>query len=167
MYTFNDLAYNLEQGLVTDIIILDFAKAFDTVSHRKLLIKLKSYGIGTQLIRWIENFLIGRTQTVIVNGAASTRCDVLSGVPQGSVLGPLLFLLYVNDLPESIKSECRLFADDTLLYNTRENKQVLQRDLDMLGSWSRRWQLSFNIDKCSVLSVKDCVSRPDYYLDGW
>ena len=166
MYTFNDLAYNLEQGLVTDIIILDFAKAFDTVSHRKLLIKLKSYGIGTQLIRWIENFLIGRTQTVIVNGAASTRCDVLSGVPQGSVLGPLLFLLYVNDLPESIKSECLLFADDTLLYNTRENKQVLQRDLDMLGSWSRRWQLSFNIDKCSVLSVKDGVSRPDYYLDG-
>ena len=110
--------------------------------------------------------MIGRTQTVIVNGAASTRCDVLSGVPQGSVLGPLLFLLYVNDLPESIKSECRLFADDTLLYNTRENKQVLQRDLDMLGSWSRRWQLSFNIDKCSVLSVKDGVSRPDYYLDG-
>ena len=75
--------------------------------------------------------------------------------------------MYVNDLPESITSECLLFEDDTLLYNnTRENKQVLQRDLDMLGSWSRRWQLSFNIDKCSVLSVKDCVSRPDYYPDG-
>ena len=84
----------------------------------------------------------------------------------GSVLGPILFLLNVNDLPESITSECRLFADDTLLHIARENKQVLQRDLDTLGSWSRRWQLSFNIDKCSVLSVKDCVSRPDYYLDG-
>ena len=92
MYTFNDLAYNQEQGLVTDIIILDFAKAFDTVSHRKLLIKSKSHGIGTQLIRWIENLLIGRTQTVIVNGAASTRCDVLSGVPQDLVLGPPSFL---------------------------------------------------------------------------
>ena len=77
--------------------------------------------------------IIERTQTVVVSGPASTRCDVLSGVPQGSVLGPLLFLLYVNDLPESITSECCLFADDTLLYNTRENKQVLQRDLEMLG----------------------------------
>ena len=90
---------------------------------------------------------------------------MLSGVPQGLVLGLHLFLLYVNDLPESITSECCLFADDTLFYNTRENKQVLQRDLDTLGSWSRRWQLSFNIDKCSVLLIKDCAFRPEYYLD--
>ena len=86
MYTFNGLAYTLEQGLITDIIILDFAKAFDTVSHRKLLIKLKNYGIGTQLIRGIENFLIGRTRAVIVNGTLSTHCNALSGMPQDLVL---------------------------------------------------------------------------------
>jgi len=91
--------------------------------------------------------------------------NVLSGVPQGSVLGPLLFLLYINDLPSRLQSECRLFADDALVFNTRNNQSVLQNDLGALEHWSHTWQLSFNPSKCSVLSVGEKDSKQSYYLN--
>ena len=90
----------LDEGIPIDVVCLDFAKAFDSVPHRRLLIKLESYDIQGNLLNWIEDFLIGRRQRVVVNGAPSSWAPVNSGIPQGSVLGPLLFICYVNDMPE-------------------------------------------------------------------
>ena len=104
---------------------------------------------------WIKClFLKGRSQIVHLDGVFSSPCDVLSGVPQGSVLGPRLFLLYINDLPQNLSSDCRLFADDILLYNIRENHKILQNDLNELEEWGKLWQLAFNNSKCSVLSLR-------------
>ena len=164
VYVFNDLAYNREKGTITDVIILDFTKAFDTVNHRKLLFKINKLGINLQVINWIDSFLHDRRQIVVVDGKESAPCLILSGVPQGSVLGPLLFLMYVNDLPSSVKSECRLFADDALIYNCRNEKATLQEDLDKLASWSQIWQLSFNPSKCSVLTIGG--SEQVYHLNN-
>lgn len=166
VYTVNDLAYNRERGAITDVIILDFSKAFDTVSHQKLLYKLSSFGLNDKLVDWLKGFLQNRGQVVKVEAAVSSRCCVSSGVPQGSVLGPLLFLIFVNDLTDQISSECRLFADDALLYNTRDKAHILQEDLNTLEVWSRAWQLSFNIAKCSVLSIKDSKLEQIYYLNN-
>jgi len=166
VFTFNDLATNKENGEITDVIILDFSKAFDSVNHRKLLFKLERYGISHKIVKWVKNFLYNRKQLVVVDGVSSDCCEVLSGVPQGSVLGPLLFLLYVNDLPLTVSSECRLFADDALLYNTRKRNNVLQEDLNKLYIWSQKWQMTFNPSKCSVLSIGDKNSTQEFYLDA-
>ena len=155
---------NLDRKAVTDVVILDFSKAFETVNHRKLLLKLNHCGINIKLIQWIQDFLTGRGQFVSVDGAKSPLCKIWSGVPQGSVLGPLLFLLYVNDLPDLIDSECRLFADDTLLFNSRTNMAVLQKDLMTLQKYANDWQLSFNVTKCAVLSIGEKKSEIDYFL---
>ena len=114
--TADDLARNVEGGVQTDIAISDFSKAFDTVPHRKLLHKLKSYGIRGQLHKWISSFLCNRFMKVVVDGEVSSETEVVSGVPQGTVLGPLLFLVHINDLPDHVTSNVRLFADDCLLY---------------------------------------------------
>ena len=166
VYTVNELAVNKENGLVTDVLILDFAKAFDSVNHRKLLFKLEKVGIHPTYIAWIRQFLSHRKQLVIVDGVASQTCSVLSGVPQGSVLGPLLFILYINDLPQNIMSQCRLFADDALLFNTRDKCDTLAKDLKTLEAWSRTWQLSFNTAKCAVLSIGEKDSKQVYFLNG-
>ena len=163
VHTINELALNLDRKVVTDVVILDFSKAFDTVNHRKLLLKLNHYGINKKLIQWIQDFLTGRGQFVSVDGAKSPLCKIWLGVPQGSVLGPLLFLLYVNDLPDLIDSECRLFADDTLLFNSRTNMAVLQKDLMTLQKYANDWQLSFNVTKCAVLTIGEKKSEIDYF----
>jgi len=93
-------------------------------------------------------------------------CETLSGVPQGSVLGPLLFLLFINDLPTHINSECRLFADDALVYSTKKSLAILQQDLVKLAEWSNLWQLKFNPSKCSVLSIGELNSKQPFYLDN-
>ena len=108
------------------------------------------------VINWIQSFLIGRTQTVVLGGESSEEVKVTSGVPQGSVLGPLLFLLYINDLPENIQSQVRLFADDTAVYLTVTNmqdSQVLQSDLESLQHWERTWDKEFNPGKCQVIHI--------------
>ena len=97
----------------TNIIYLDYRKAFDTVPHRRLLEKLKNFGLSEKLIQWLDNFLTSRTMNVVLRGTFSHILEVLSGVPQGSVLGPLLFLLFVNELPSWIMSDMKMFADDT------------------------------------------------------
>ena len=96
--------------------ILDFTKAFDKVPHKRLIHKLNYYGITGSIATWIETFLTGRTQQVVVNGPTSSSTIVTSGVPQGTVLGPLLFLLYINDPPDNLSTSVRLFADDCILY---------------------------------------------------
>ena len=118
------------------MVLLDFSKAFDKVPHQRLLHKTKYYGVNTDVLNWIRDFLSGRQQKVFVDGATSTSAPVLSGVPQGSVLGPLLFLVYINDLPEYIKSSSvRLFTDDGVVYRKIQNDddaKLLQEDLARL-----------------------------------
>ena len=133
-------------GEQVDIVLLDFSKAFDKAPHRRLLHKLNYYGVRGHTINWIESFLSYRT-LVIIEGKTSTTTDVLSGVPQGTVLGPLLFLTFINDIPDCTRSDIRLFADDSLLYRrirSRQDTTILQEDLAALEKWERDWQMSFN-----------------------
>ena len=106
----------IDDGTNIDVIYLDFQKAFDKVPHQRLMSKLKAYGIRGKVFDWIENFLSSRKQRVAVHGSYSNWTDVISGVPEGSVLGPTLFIIYVNDLPGYIQSFLGLFADDTKIY---------------------------------------------------
>ena len=139
-----------------DISVLDFSKAFDTVPHDGLLSKLKHYGIDEKIWLWIYNFLKNRKQSVVVDGKQSSFIDVVSGVPQCTVLGPLLFLLHINDLPSVVYSKVRLFADDCLIYRNIKNKEdqfSLQRDLNLLENWGNKWGMHFNAAKCNIMRV--------------
>ena len=155
--TYHDIVRQLDQRDIkqVDTIVLDFAKAFDKVPHKRLTLKLRYYGISGPLLHWITVFLTNRTQRVLLDGSSSDTIPVSSGVPQGTVLGPLLFLLYINDLPLSTpNSTTRLFADDSLLYRavkTRDDCRLLQQDLDALQQWERAWQMNFRPDKCKTL----------------
>ena len=146
----NDFAKNLNYSQQLDTILLDFSKAFDKVNHHKLLIKMDHYGIRGKLLDWMKDFLSERTQQMVVNGESSTKEKVTSGVPQGTVLGPLLFLIYINDLSDRVKSQIWLFADDSYLYRTINNPQdtvQLQQDLDELTKWENEWSMEFHPDK--------------------
>ena len=152
-----------------DIAVLDFSKAFDTVPHNRLLTKLKHYVIAGNTLSWIRAFLTNRTQRVLVEGCGSRLVSVRSGVPQGTVLDPLLFWAFINYLPHHVQSQIRLFADDCLLYRPIcdvSDSVVLQRDLSSLESWSETWGLRFNAHKCDIRSTGK-ESRPYFYqLDG-
>ena len=152
----NDWSKTINDGDRVDIAILDFSKAFDSVPHERLKSKLHQYGIRGNTLMWISAFLGFRRQRVLLNGATSDWCDVRSGVPQGTVLGPLLFLLYINDIGNDITSTIRLFADDCVLYRTIKSDQdsaILQTDLKRLVEWSDEWQMSFNIKKCYMMHM--------------
>ncbi len=154
--TVEDIAKHLDKKEQVDMLILDFSKAFDVVPHRRLLRKLEHYGIKGKLLAWIEAWLTQRHQCVAVEGETSCKSRVKSGVPQGTVLGPLMFLLYINDIGDNILSKLRLFADDSLLYLGIENRQdslQLQEDLDKLVAWADKWQMKFNATKCYVLRI--------------
>ena len=143
-------------------------KAFDKVPHQRLLKKLTGYGISQKTVKWIEDFLSNRCQRVIVKGRSSKTYPVISGIPQGSVLGPTLFVIYINDLPEITASQSPLFADDTKLYrqiNSNDDVKILQNDLDKLQIWSNTWLLKFHPKKCKVLSIKSSEKRK-YYMSG-
>jgi len=147
-----------------DIIYLDYAKAFDSVVHCKLLSKLDCYGVDGMLLAWISNFLIGRTQFVRIAGVCSTVCTVISGVPQGSVLGPVLFIVYVNDLCDLVPCgvTIKLFADDAKLYSVLSDSSTpdcLQSCLTAISDWSDHWQLKLSPTKCSVLHVSPLRMR--------
>ena len=139
---------------------MDFSKAFDKVDHNLLIYKLFNLGVNVSTVSWIKSFLQSRSQSVVVEGKQSSSVPVMSGVPQGSVLGPCLFLAYINDLPDSIKSRARLFADDTIVYMTissQSDAQTLQDDLLKLGlkleQWESDWSMEFNPDECEVIRV--------------
>ena len=149
-----DVTKWVDEGSPVDIIYLDFTKTFDKVPHQRLLLKLKAHGIGNGMINWIVKWLIDRKQRVIVDGEVSNWKSVLSEVPQGSVLGPILFLIYINDLDDDITSTVLKFADDTKVFRKIESdadRQQLQDDLNKLNEWSEKWQMLFNYGNCKCL----------------
>ncbi len=140
LVTLHDLAKNFDQSIQTDVAILDLSKAFDKVPHSKLLYKLQQYGITGNTYTWLKSFLTKRHMRVVIEGECSKKVTVDSGVPQGTVLGPLLFLCHINDLPDCVKSQVRLFADDCLLYRqirTQKDHYILQQDLEKLDQWAK------------------------------
>ena len=129
-------------------VFLDISKAFDKVWHEDLIFKLKQNGVGGNAINLLGNYLSSRKERVIINGKTSEYFPVESGVPQGSVLGPLLFLIYINDLEIGIKSKVNFFADDTMIYSVVHNPtltaSVLNHDLEIISQWAHQWKMSFN-----------------------
>jgi hypothetical protein len=146
----------IDNGGYLDVIYLDFAKAFDKVAHQRLISKMEGYGVNNEILKWTECFLTDRKQKVVINGEESSWADVLSGVPQGSVIGPLLFVIYINDLPEEVHTTVKIFADDTKLFTDISRDQMaqeLQNDIHRLDKWAEKWQLKFNADKCKVMHI--------------
>nr|VZI51988.1 unnamed protein product [Spirometra erinaceieuropaei] len=156
---------------VVPAIYVDFKKAFDSVPHQRLLYKLSRIGIRGNLLRWIQSFLIGRSQIVHVGDRQSAEVAVESGVPQGSVHGPTLFIIYVNDCVSELNCDVTMFADDVKLWSvirTELDEERLQADLPRLEKWSQDWLLWFIVTKCNVLRVgrTRSQSRWVYYLNG-
>lgn len=148
----------LDEGLAVDVVYLDFMKAFDRVPHKQLIEKISSYKVEGKVLRWLQNFLTGRRQRVLVNGEASAWKDMTSGVPQGSVLGPLLFVMFINNLPDAVKhdSQVFLYADDTRIFRKikeREDCDKLQEDLDELRKWTEKWLLHFHPEKSKYMRL--------------
>ena len=160
----------IDKGQQIDCVYLDFKKAFDTVPHNRLVAKLENVGIQGNVLGWVKDYLHERVQQVSVNGELSSKVNVRSGVPQGSVLGPLLFLLYINDLPYNITSETFLFADDTKVFrkiSSDNDQELLQQDLNRLCGWSKTWLLEFNASKCKTLTIgKQKYMNRTYHILG-
>ena len=168
----------IEEGDGIDVAYLDFRKAFDLVSHKHLIFKMSKYGINGPILDWVKDFLSDRTQRVVIRGTASTSLGVTSGVPQGSVLGPVLFLIFINDLPLKVLSPLSLFADDSKIFTRivdKENeakihensgKDVLQQDLYNVLEWAKKWKMEFNVDKCKILHIGNNNPKHKYNMDG-
>lgn len=159
-----DLTQLLDEGSPVDIVYLDFKKAFDSVPHKRLLTKLNAYDISGKVLKWIESFLSNRTQTVRVGNSKSGEASVLSGIPQGSILGPDLFTIFINDLPDCVLSHCKIFADDTKLHSSTANSELLKQDLMNLQVWTEKWQLYFNVDKCSIMHLGNSNTQRQYLM---
>jgi ribonucleases P/MRP protein subunit RPP40 len=152
----------LDEGGSVYVIYLDLAKAFDTVPHQKLLNKLSEYGVGGRILEWIRQFLTGSKQKVRVRQAVSAWSEMLSGVPQGSVLGPVLFVCYINDLPDIVNSFIHMYAYYTKLFrrvDNDEDREELLRDLDLVGGWADMWQLRFNVEKCKTMHLDGRIKQ--------
>lgn len=146
----HDFASTVNKGQQTDAIFMDFSKAFDRVSHVKLLHKLGAVFKNDKILAWIKAYLTNRHQFVTVNKTTSDIAAVNSGVPQGSVLGPLFFLLYINDIVTNLSVKIRLYADDCVLYNeitTEEDQLRLNRDFNKAVQWCKQWQMCINFEK--------------------
>ena len=166
--TIEDLAEVLDQRGQVDCIIMDFSKAFDTVPHQRLLKKLHHSGITGSLLSWMENFLTRRTQQVVLDGVTSDSVYVSSGVPQGTVLGPAMFLLYINDLPRKINSTVRLLADDCIMYKritTQADNNILQQDINTLCFWQNQWLMKFNTKKCFSMTITHKLTPTTFTYD--
>ena len=166
----------LDEGDCIDVAYLDFRKAFDLVSHEHLIYKLSKYGIKGKILNWIKDFLSNRKQRVVIRGTTSSWEDVTSGVPQGSVLGPILFLIFINDLPTELLSKLSLFADDSKLFSriitnkgvtnpgVIEGNRLLQEDLNKVVEWAGKWKMEFNVDKCKVMHLGHNNPRGTYSM---
>jgi hypothetical protein len=170
---FNDINNILDEKDDIDLVYFDLSKAFDSVPHLPAITKLKSFGINGNLLNWFENYLSNRKQRVVIDGQASGWLPVTSGVPQGSILGPLIFLLYINDLPENLNNQtlCGIFADDTKIgrrITTIEDNKQLQSDINALKKWGDSWGLKFNPSKCKHLkiSTNQTTENHEYTLNN-
>ena len=167
----------LDEGDGIDVAYLDFRKAFDLVSHQHLLYKMSKYGITNQTLNWVAAFLSQRSQRVVVRGSTSDQFAVTSGVPQGSVLGPILFLIFINDLPLNVISPLSLFADDSKVFsrivadkNIKKGNNVngnltLQNDLNTIEKWAKTWKMEFNIDKCKIMHLGNHNPKHTYSME--
>ena len=170
----NDILSKSQSGfdaypsLETRGVFLDICKAFDRVWHEGLLYKLKSYGISGPLLILIKSFLTNRFQRVVLNGQTSNWKNILAGVPQGSILGPLFFLNFINDIPEGIQSNIKIFADDTSIFSVMKDRisasVTLNEDLYLISKWAYSWKMSFNPDPSKqateiVFSKNDLISN--------
>ena len=165
----------LDEGRSFDVIYLDFAKAFDKVCHRRLMVKLKKYGIFGEVLRWIGDWLSGRRQRVKVEGEYSAWEDVISSVLQGSVLGGLLFIIFIDDIDETVEDEDPLqtalvkFADDTKVARIVENEEdvaKMQETISNLAKWAKKWAMLFNAKKCKIMHFGNRNPRANYLMDG-
>ena len=153
-----NMTCNLSNGTQIDAVFLDFTKAFDKAPHQRLPLKLEYYGIRITTLQWIGNFINSRKQCVIVENVSSNVVPVTSGVPQATVLGSLLFIIFINDLTESITLSVKLFAEDCLAYHTIHSSNdaiQLQEDLVQLGLWMNYWQMTLNPHKCSIMHISN------------
>ena len=173
--TLEEWTETLDDRACVDIAYLDFRKAFDLVSHKHLLLKLQKHGVDGHIKNWIKAFLENRKQKVVIRGHESEELDVLSGVPQGSVLGPLLFLIFINDLPKCTTCPVCLFADDSKIYckvprygssNNNGEQNILQNDLRELQKWAEKWKMSFNVNKCKIMHMGYGNDKHKYNLGG-
>jgi hypothetical protein len=155
----DEITIRLDKGEKVEVCYLDFQKAFDSVNHRMLLLKLESYGVSSQLVNWVKAFLENRTFHVVVEGESSRKGKACSGVPQGSVLGPLLFLVFINDLAGSLKCPCYMFADDVKIVGN-PTSDALRADLETIYHWTKVWKLPLNQRKCQRLIAKTTDSPP-------
>ena len=161
----------LDEGGNIDVLYCDFMKAFDKVPHKRLVHKVSKYGIKGDVLGWIDSFLSGRTQCVSINNVDSTTMPVTSGIPQGSVLGPLLFVIYINDLPDvvDVNTFIFLFADDTKAFRNIKcisDQVTMQKDIDNLTNWSNRWLLKFHPDKCVAMQLGPSCLTCSYTMEG-
>lgn len=164
---FEEWSKALDNHEKIDVIYLDFRKAFDTVPHQRLANKLFSYGIRGKVLEWIRHFLSDRKQRVVIDNQESNWADVMSGIPQGSVLGPTLFLVFINDLPDIVNNLMKIFADDTKIYSTVRSDEdciKLQEDLNNLLDWSNTWDLKFNSGKCKSMHIGRNNENHKYHM---
>jgi len=166
---FEEMYKKMDEGKAVDIVYLDFAKAFDKVPHKRLGKKLEASGIGGNLLKWLKQWLSDRRQKVGIRGKYSKWSRVGSGVPQGSVLGPLLFVVFINDIDSGIVSKISKFADDTKMgrgVDTKEEADVLRKDIEGLHRWAEEWQMMFNTEKCSVMHMGKTNKKFQYEMGG-
>ncbi|MDZ1603208.1 reverse transcriptase family protein, partial [Klebsiella pneumoniae] len=166
---FEEVTKQVDEGKPVDVVYMDFSKAFDKVPHGRLMEKVRRHGIVGNVASWIKNWLTDRRQRVVLDGKYSAWSPVTSGVPQGSVLGPLLFVIFINDLDMEVEGWVSKFADDTKIggiVDTEEGCCGLQRDLDRLQSWAEKWQMEFNPEKCEVVHFGRTNKNAKYWVNG-
>ena len=153
----NEFGRALDEGKEVRVVFCDISKAFDRVWHKGLIYKLKSIGIEGKLLTWVENYLHERKQRVVIFNKSSDWLQIKAGVPQGSILGPLFFLVFINDIVNEIQSNIKLFADDTSLYiivdDPINSALTLNRDLEKIHSWSVKWLVTFNAKKTDSIII--------------
>ena len=173
LFLYNEFSHALDEGKEVRTVFFDISKAFDRVWHKGLLFKIESLGIKGNLLLWVKSYLSGRKQRVVINGKQSTVLELKAGVPQGSILGPLFFLIFINDIVNDIGCRIKLFADDTSLYIIIEHPdaaaQILNEDLEKVRNWSKTWLVSFNPQKTETLLISRKANQtyhPPLYFDG-